>query len=209
MKKYIAILVGLLLIPFLVRPSNFIELYAPFHDGQYLLATAIMQEPDDRDSFELAWPNWLIRLVVANYDFKFAKNFDDNQSKLQFILAALFEHEEGKSTEDEIGYVLSLAQRAIDEGSDINNVASYGLSGLHEAVLFNSIVAADFLISNGAECNKVVSRPGKPIDGMGALEMAEYLSTKSDKNRADILAYLKSQECNKSSKKDALTRASS
>jgi hypothetical protein len=197
MKKYIFTLLAILLLPFLIRPKNVMELYAPFHDRGYLLAAAIMPERNKPEFFEISWPSWFIRGIAKRYDFNFSKGFENRQSSLQFILVALYDHEKRKSLPQEIAYVLSMAQRSINEGANINNVAAPGLSALHEAVLFNSVTAVKFLISNGADCNIKVSRPGRPIDGMNALEMTEYLSTKSNENRSEVLAYLRSQQCNK------------
>lgn len=198
MKKYIAIAVGLFVaLPFLVKPSNFVELYAPFYNEELLIASAISPAAEDLELFELSWPKWFVRSIADRYEFDFSSNLDDNQSKLQFILAAVFEHEERNSSRDEIEYVLGFAQRAIDEGVNVNNLAGYGLTALHEAVLFNSTSSARLLISNGANCNVPVAREGKPIDGMWALEMAKYLSVKSDLNRVEIIAYLEDQECNR------------
>ena len=188
MTKIIAIIIALVLIPFIVKPSNVIELYAPFHEEQYLLVTAIMPVQEDMGFFDLSWPTWFIRYLESQHDFDFENNYESNQSPLQFILAAVFEHEEIGSSSPEIEYVLSIAQSSIDQGANIDNVADFGLSALHEAVLFNSISATKFLIRNGANCGVLVSRPGKPIDGMTPLEMAEFLKIKSDKNRSEIIA---------------------
>ncbi len=198
MKKYIVILFGLLIVPFIARPSNLVDLYAPFHSDELLLASAISPAPENLELFELSWPKWFVRKVAEGHNFYFKLNFDDNQSKLQFILSALFEHEKKASSDSEIKYVLRFAQRAINDGADVNNLAGYGLTALHEAVLFNSTIAAKFLISNGADCNIPVEREGKPINGMGALQMAEFISTKSEVDRGPLINYLASQGCNKS-----------
>lgn len=198
MKKIIAIAVVFVLIPFMARPSNVAELYAPFHDEQNLLITVIMPKPDDLEFFELTWPTWFTRFLASQHEFDFVSNYENNQSSLQLILAALFDHEENGSDKADVEYVLSIAKLSLDQGSAIDNVAAYGLAALHEAVLFNSIFATKFLVNNRADCNVLISRPGKPIDGMTALEMAEFLKVQKDKDRTEIIAYLKSQECNKS-----------
>ena len=195
MKIISAIIIAIALIPFIVRPSNVSELYAPFHEEQYLLVQAIMPEPEAVEFFELSWPKWFIRFLVSQHEFDFANNYENNQSTLQFILAAVFDHEALGSANQEIEYAFSMAQLSLDQGANIDNVADYGLSALHEAILFNSIAATKFLINNGANCSVLVSRPGKSIDRMSALEMAEFLNTKSDKDWSEIIAYLKTNKC--------------
>jgi hypothetical protein len=198
MKNFFVIILALVLIPFVVKPSNVTELYAPFHEEQYLLAAAIMPEQGDRRIFDLSWPTWFIRFLVSQHQFDFSNNYENNQSTLQFILAAVFEHEKIGSAIHEIEYVFSIAQLSIDQGANIDNIADYGLSALHEAVLANSIAAATFLINNGADCAVFVSRPGKPIDGMSALEMATFLKTKDDKDRSEVITFLKTKKCDAS-----------
>lgn len=198
MKKIITVIVILVLTPFIVRPSNVTELYAPFHDEQHLLITVIMPKPDDLEFLELVWPTWFTRFLASQHEFDFVSNYENNQSTLQLILAALFYHEENDSDKPAVEYVMTIAQLSLDKGSAIDNVAGYGLAALHEAVLFNSISATKFLVNNRADCNVLISRPGKPIDGMTALEMAEFLKVQKDKDRTEIIAYLKSHGCNKS-----------
>lgn len=181
---------------FALRPQVVDELTGPFRDDETLLAAALAREGGSPGHVAFAWPGWLIRFVAGQRELDFATNLGENdQSKLQFVLAALFEHEQQESAAEEIYYVLSMAQRAIDEGADIDHMSGYGLSALHEAVLFGSTNATRLLTGNGADCGAQVSRPGKPIDGMTALEMARYLSSRDDRDRTAIVQLLRANDC--------------
>ncbi len=195
MKKYIILFCVISILPFAVRPNNFLDLYAPFLEKQYLLASAIMPEPKSADFFTLAWPDWIIRFIVSKTDFKFSENFEDNQSKLQFILTGLYDNEEHASSAKKIEYVLSLAKRSISEGSNVNNMNNVGVSALHEAIIFNSTMAVDFLLENGADCYQSVSRSGKSINRMTSLQLAEFLPEKDNKNRTKVIERLKFYGC--------------
>ncbi len=199
MKKIILIIsiIVVLSVPFIVRPRNFFELYAPFSNDQFLLASATIPDPEKESILDLRWPKWFIRFFADRHDFNFKDNLENNQSTLQFILAGYFEHQEKASDPEDMNYILSMAERAINEGSDINNVADFGLSALHEAVLFNSLDVAKFLVSKGAKCDVLLARPGKKVDGMDAVEFAEFLYRKKGANRTDLIAFLKSSNCNK------------
>ena len=197
MKKIIIILIIIIAItPFVVKPNNIHELYAPFKKDQYLLVAATMSDRETREFLELSWPRWLMRFLVEKREIDLTTNYTGNQSPIQFLLAEVFNHEEKGLSEQEMTYLFSLIQRALDQGANINNIADNGLAALHETVLFNSVTAAKFLIDNGANCSILIARPGKPIDGMSALELAEFLKTKDEKDRSEITAYLKArQEC--------------
>ncbi len=199
MKKIILIIIIIvvLLIPFVLRPNNFFELYAPFSNDQFLLASATMPYPEKESILDLRWPKWFIRFFANRHDFNFKDNLENNQSTLQFILAGYFEHQEKASDPADLNYVLSMAERATNEGSDINNVADFGLSALHEAVLFNNLNVTKFLILKGANCEVLLVRPRKEIDGMDAVEFAEFLHRKKGGNRSDLIAFLKSSKCYK------------
>jgi len=196
-KRVIAIIIVFMLTPFIIRPGNIVALYTPLHDEPHLLITAIMPEPNDAELFELSWPTWFIRFLVSQNKFDFVDNYDANQSTLQLILAAVFDHEKNNSDLKDIKYVMSIAKLSLEQGALIDNVADYGLSALHEAILFDSISVTKFLVSNRADCGVLVSRPGTLIDGMTALELAEFLTVKINEDRSEIIGYLKSKECNK------------
>lgn len=176
-------------------PGNAVRLYAPFQDELFLLTTVIKPEPEDKDFLAVSWPVWFMRMLADRHDFKFNINLEHNQSKLQFIMAALLEYAEKGYSLEQKNYVLTLAQRSIDQGADVDNVANYGLSALHEVVLSNNLELAKFLMKNGASCDALIARPGKPINGMDALGLAEYLASKNNLDRSELIAYLKSLAC--------------
>lgn len=74
------------------------------------------------------------------------------------------------------GQTISLLERAIAQGCDLNAVSDFdGVAPLHAAVIAGDISMVDFLLKAGADLNVRVKRAGKASDGLNTYELSKLL----------------------------------
>lgn len=78
---------------------------------------------------------------------------------------------------DELDYVLEKCDPNIFDSDQ-------PLSPLQTAILHKEMVATHRLLKAGANHKLVITRPGKPIDGMNALQFAQHLESKAAESAA-------------------------
>ena len=92
--------------------------------------------------------------------------------------------------------ILQLSQQFLDKGANINSLFE-GFSPLHGAVLANQPELVRHLLENGADTKQKLDRPGRPINGMNALELAKFLKiARKKENWSKVLELLEAQHNN-------------
>lgn len=76
--------------------------------------------------------------------------------------------------------ILPLFEHYIVSGVDINAYDHYGVTALHQAIIFRKVGFVEFLLENSADKSLPVKREEVSIHGMDALEIVEHFRPHSD-----------------------------
>ena len=89
--------------------------------------------------------------------------------------------------------IFQVSDILIKKGYDINETSEKGLTPLHSAVIINEPELVIYLLERGSDQQIKVTNTKSKIEGMAALELAEYLSkTKENESYSEVIKILKS-----------------
>ena len=94
------------------------------------------------------------------------------------------------------GKVLELSSLLAHRGADVN-AAFDGLTSLHGAIIANEPGLVRHLLALGADSRVRVMPSGKPYDGMTALELARYFSSRKNRDLREVIAILEQVQHNR------------
>jgi hypothetical protein len=168
-----------------LNPNTLLGFILLQKDEDALISCAVLCRHPPEESGEVVFPTWIARLMLSFSEIDLSAS-TGRQSRFQLILTNYSkDHSAGTKR-----YIFQLAEKALDAGADIDHIASYGLTALHESVLNNSPTLANFLIKHGASCGPAISREGRASDGMTALEFARFLQVSREFDNSEMIGFL-------------------
>jgi hypothetical protein len=169
----------------------------PFKSIQNLLVSAIMPKVEVEEIVSIRWSTPLIRFIVDNVEFDYKKIYTDTKvSSLQFIFSAYLDNKKHESSEADIQYVLSVAERFVQEGADIDYYEAGERTLLHSSILFNQPKFLDMLLRNKADCTLPMISKRDQWNGLKPMELAILMEKKlPNQSREKIIEILELHDC--------------
>jgi len=157
------------------------------------LITRALYQTDTVDWQTIMLPAWLADKKLMTLGLKDCElSFDaekDAGSAISFLVAAYGGDNVDNSRVE--AYII----RLIKQGCSVDVLDEEGMTPLHSAVLFNQPDLVKFLLENGADMRKKISRPGKRVDGMQPLKFAKFLFASNDNQKLkDIIKIFKNKK---------------